>query len=139
MRRRLAIVPRMKASPMPPTIVAIRGDACGMSRAQLQLAVARFSWLFYTRTREETATAWSGNDALPLRTDPRRGAHPARRRRAGGAAAAAQDAGGARRHARRPLSLGDVAPHLSRRAQAQRGRREMAGLRGGVPRLRAAP
>src|SRR5256886_16604365 len=134
MRRRLAIVPRMKASPMPPTIVAIRGEACGIGRAQLQVAVARFKLLFYNRTREETATSWSGNDALPLRTDPRRGAHPARRRRAVGAAAPAKDAGGTRRPARRPLPLAEVAAHLSRRAEARRGRREMARLRGGVPR-----
>ena len=45
----------------------------------------------------------------------------------------------ARSSGRRPLSVADVAADLSRRAQAQPRRREMAGLRGSLWRFRAAP
>ena len=107
----------------------------GLRRLRPARAVTRIA----RRRKHKTAGGgYQGGDRHSVRSN--RGAcarAPGRRAGAGRSPAGAQVGGRSARHAGRSLPLRDVAADLSRRAQIQPGRRQVAGIRGGVPRLRA--
>src|ERR671939_363604 len=102
MRSRLAIVPRMKASPIPLTIVAISDDAwCMQSGSARCGGPDNFSCRAGDGNppggevvqcgQKTTPHTWIPDGSLVLCTNPRGGVHPARPAARGGAPAAAED------------------------------------------------
>src|SRR5215472_8331971 len=84
------------------------------------------------------AGEWRRDEGSLFRSDPRNSARSARCLGARGTADAAALGGRTEGRNRRSLLVTDGAQDLPRRPQAQPRRRQMAGLRGGLPRVRAA-